>query len=337
MHGPWFAKSLNWLDGQIASGNYATDGYDGPLTWVAERYLYGHLLADGGLVQPGSVFETFFSNNHSTTVGDFETMDQQLQSLFLLDSMEAVQLESLVSQRDAGIDSLTAVEEQLATATGQELEGLLAQRENLIDQLGTAINNLDGFLQVQHSSRLTEAQTLDAQNSAIPVVEAYELNEQAVNTGLLASVLNGGLDSVTMVPLETVAAQCPYSGGTAVFRARSVLAGHMETVFDDSACSPPPQALKRPNGNGNGLSDVFRVHPNPATDGFTLTVGQNEGRRGECEVILTDLHGRILQKRTLHEGSTSMVFETKGLPTGIYFLKVLEKGSTVFSTSISVQ
>ena len=66
--------------------------------------------------------------------------------------------------------------------------------------------------------------------------------------------------------LENVASQCPYTGGTAVFKARSMLIRYPEYVFDDGQCDSQAQLFI---GNGNiGNTDIesttLKVFPNPA-------------------------------------------------------------------------
>ena len=78
-----------------------------------------------------------------------------------------------------------------------------------------------------------------SKNSAIAVAEPFEDMEQRVNDIYLQTIASNVLELTNeqQFVLEFIANECPYTGGPAVFRARNMLMGYGEYIFDDTACN----------------------------------------------------------------------------------------------------
>ncbi len=63
------------------------------------------------------------------------------------------------------------------------------------------------------------------------------------------------------------------------------------------------------------------VFPNPASD--LIAVQVNGLMRDNFDITLYDITGRVVEQKTLYQGSTIVYFDTKTLYSGVYFLKMV--------------
>jgi hypothetical protein len=76
--------------------------------------------------------------------------------------------------------------------------------------------------------------------------------------------------------------------------------------------------------------EEIALYPNPTTDRFTLQVPEYEAA---TEVLITDIQGRIIDKRSLYSSINEI--ETNELPNGIYFVRIAQgERSTVLKLVI---
>ena len=201
--------------------------------------------------------------------------------------------------------------------------------------MGILNNDIRTFFQVFDIQRANEAQAALNQNSAIVSTGIHEYNERTVNEIMLLAVPQGRPNALQITALDTIASQCPLSGGTAVFRARSYLSGYTGTIYNDNACNT--QQYQKPGGQGpSAFSEFFMVRPNPAKGYFVVSCGKDNSSKDDQDVLLYDLNGKVVRNAVLSKGDKDVTFETAGLSPGIYFVKVLEKGRLLFSTKLAI-
>ncbi|MEO1261889.1 MAG: T9SS type A sorting domain-containing protein [Bacteroidota bacterium] len=319
---------------RIATGNFATDGYDAPLTWDAEMYLYERLMADNSLMPVGSVYETFYNTHAVTSIGDFNNVKLNLWEALVFDSQEFSQWENYIETQNLLMSDQVDTEDQLSTATSQQWDNLFSQWVTKSSQLASANGDLINFIQAFQSQRAIEVQTASVQNSAVITSGIHEDNEKTVNGAMLSASLQGGPDAAQITTLDAIASQCPLSGGTAVFRARSFLSGYTGTVYDDGACNTP-QYRKSEGQVNDTVFESFTVRPNPATGHFIVDSGIGYFREGQI-VSVHDLNGKRVFHSVLSEGDKSVIFETTALVPGIYFVKITDSNNLIFSTKVVV-
>ena len=319
---------------RIATGKFATDGYDAPLTWDAEMYLYERLIVDNSLMPAGSVYETFYNAKAVTSIGGFNNVKSDLWAALVFDDQEFSLWENYIEAQDLLMSGQVDTEEQLSTATSQQWDNLYSQWTTGSGQLTSVNSDITNFIQVFQSQRAIEVQTTVGQNSAITTSGVHEDNEKAVNGAMLSATVQGGPDAAQVTILDAIASQCPLSGGTAVFRARSFLAGYTGTVYNDSACNT--QQYRKSEGQfDNAVFESFTVRPNPATGHFAVDSGKGHFKEGQI-VSVHDLNGKMVLSTVLSEGDKSTIFETTALVPGIYFVKVSDNDKLVFSTKVVV-
>jgi hypothetical protein len=97
----------------------------------------------------------------------------------------------------------------------------------------------------------------------------------------------------------------------------------------------PPQQGGTPDINGLAAED-FKVYPNPASD--MLHIRWSSELTGTATLLLTDLAGRKIAAYNVNgnQGKNSFDIPLKGLPSGMYLLK-LDAGGKQFQQKVMVQ
>lgn len=89
-------------------------------------------------------------------------------------------------------------------------------------------------------------------------------------------------------------------------------------------------------GINTNLIDEAKVNifPNPATDLIAIQI--KDLVKENYEVMLYDITGKIVEQKTLYQGSTIVYFDTKTLYSGVYFVKIIA-GSSVINKKIIIE
>src|SRR5690606_9890710 len=121
------------------------------------------------------------------------------------------------------------------------------------------------------TDRATVFNTIRQNNAAISVSEIYEINQKRVNDIFLATIPLDSfeLDSIQIDALDSIAWQCPWSGGDAVFQARGMLSIVRDTVYNDSLLCAQQQY--RLAGEGKPANKL-KIYPNPADEVMTIEI-----------------------------------------------------------------
>ncbi len=76
------------------------------------------------------------------------------------------------------------------------------------------------------------------------------------------------------------------------------------------------------------------MFPNPATD--LIAVQIKDLVKENHEVVLYDVTGKVVEKKTLYQGSTIVYFDTKTLYSGVYFVRMIV-GDRVINKKIIIE
>jgi hypothetical protein len=189
---------------------------------------------------------------------------------------------------------------------------------------------------------------LIAQNQTATYTKEYEQNEHTINAIYLkwhsASLRN---DSITarnalayksdIAMLKSIAAQCPYSGGNAVFAARAILAQYDKTYYDDKALCLEQGILWRtgkPKANKVEDNTKVKFYPNPASDYGTLSFS---GKHSDYIVRFIDLLGRVVLTQNVGSDVNTVVLPFGQTAEGIYILNISNtKNEQIFQQKVII-
>jgi hypothetical protein len=137
------------------------------------------------------------------------------------------------------------------------------------------------------------------------------------------------LDSSQITTLESIAWQCPWSGGDAVFQARGLLSFVQDNVYDDSLLCLTQQYRI---AEENLMAKELFVYPNPASD--QVTIEFNSGLIGELSVF--NSVGQIQYSKLISEDKKGITVHTVKWASGIYYCVLQHTDGTKYSASFVI-
>ncbi|MBK6331151.1 MAG: T9SS type A sorting domain-containing protein [Bacteroidetes bacterium] len=227
------------------------------------------------------------------------------------------------------------------TAVATILGAALIAEENISSMI-VSMSSQDHNL---YEQRMKDARD---NNSNIVSEEIQDVNEEAINAIFLKMMDYGldTLDSEDSTIINTLAVQCPYIGGTAVFKARSLQAMFEPAmVYDDiSLCNTIGVYKQGNNINTKGIFDdenaylkslqlknnrlaskyigsKFMLYPNPASTNITIAYDLSSNENGF--VVVYDILGRKLMVIDLDESNNKVSVNISSLQHGIFTYKYL--------------
>ena len=309
------------VDSLIAGGAFDSPAFQAEFRWHAERYLYRKLERHPELVVQGSVIDTFFIEKAGQPVGQFQAVRQSIQGLYDLTPEDSAAVADNFASITGSLDEIAGIDSALVSATGQDSLLLVQQRDSAIEVLDSLTQAQDTLLSGIQVQRTANAGPVIAGNNAITVTEVFEQNEQTVNDIYLNTWAKGifTFDSVQTASLENIAFQCPLTGGSAVFRARSLLlsAGEYDFGDDDVNCQGIGQRNSIDEGEFSDENNI-KLYPNPTT-GIVQVEWPVPSARGY--IVLIDSYGKVVMEQRFSETSR-VSFQTGQLPSGVYMFRV---------------
>ena len=87
--------------------------------------------------------------------------------------------------------------------------------------------------------------------------------------------------------------------------------------------------------NSNSINDgKVNIFPNPASDLIAIQI--KDLVKENYDVILYEVTGKVVEQKTLYQGSTIVYFDTKTLYSGVYFVKIIV-GDNVITKKIIIE
>ena len=87
--------------------------------------------------------------------------------------------------------------------------------------------------------------------------------------------------------------------------------------------------------NSNSINDgKVNIFPNPASDLIAIQI--KDLVKENYDVVLYDVTGKVIEQKTLYQGSTIVYFDTKTLYSGVYFVKIIV-GDNVITKKIIIE
>jgi Secretion system C-terminal sorting domain len=138
---------------------------------------------------------------------------------------------------------------------------------------------------------------------------------------------------------SSIAEQCPYLGGNAVFAARAMLAAHDNTYYNDRTLCLQQGIMwrvQKPKDKPlNTIDQSIKVYPNPTNTATTVSFS---ALHPACTITIIDLLGRNIGDFAVEENATNTVIPFSNTPTGIYLLTIRQtsSGEAVHQQKINV-
>ena len=124
---------------------------------------------------------------------------------------------------------------------------------------------------------------------------------------------------------QTIANQCPITGGQGVYVARSLYETIEPTIYDDeSVCQAIGISAKTDMQNTTN-STSFAIVPNPTNGVVTLSLSNITEQNAVA--VVYDALGQQVAQITIARGITEVTANLQYLSTGIYFVQLQQEGA----------
>ena len=159
-------------------------------------------------------------------------------------------------------------------------------------------------------------------NSSIFPTSPIETESKTINEILLNNLQNGQelFDASQLATLRTIANECPFEYGDAVYSARVLLQPY-DSIGTDYAEPCIENRSMISSDEASIMEQGFELFPNPNKGIMTLVYQLNETDRGELSIY--DLAGRKLKAYSLITGNTTLTIEENDLSNGVYLYQVI--------------
>jgi hypothetical protein len=172
------------------------------------------------------------------------------------------------------------------------------------------------------SGNYTQAQSV---NSSVVTNAKMATALKSFNTLYTGNLVNGfkyELSSSQKSVLESLAQQCPYEYGPAVFQARAYLKACGYSLDYKNVCEEMnPASIARMMTPKNNEMEGFSldVYPNPANDKLNVSATLPAGVSGE--IIFYDGIGNKIASEKLAEGANTTEIDVSKIAAGVYYYK----------------
>lgn len=311
----------------IANDSYSPPEFTEESKWMAKNYLYSKINDNPEMLNE-SLFSDFHSIYSDSSVGNFtEVIDsiKTLSSISASDSLLLTHADSLIKEY----------------STSLELYDSLYDAE-IIDSLTwlfnkNSISTLISLISVNasstlHAIKIAKEERVDeiiSQNSSISFSKEIEENERQINEIYLNTIAKNIriFTDNQKSQLLSIAHQCPFSGGRAVYRARSIclLFSHSEIYNDNALCNSLGLYRKaNPLLNKNSFSYAF---PNPTDKSVTISYSFQTDAKTELRIYSSDL--KLINSEPINPDSKRIIFIVENLMQGLYIYNFVQNDQVV--------
>jgi hypothetical protein len=280
----------------------------------------------------------FYTTYTDSAIAALNEVDDSISGLYFYSAYLSNSYHVIDSTLNVLSDSI-AVLDSLMNSDTLNAPTYISIKETLRLQAITLQNSLavlDAQIESLRENRAISASDL---NGEISPNQLPESNEQIINEIYLSTIavgtyaLNGSQASTVL----SVAQQCPYAGGKAVYRARTLylLVDPLIEYDDDSICllygiyrnDDPSPSMVTETGN-------IILIPNPAND--FVTVIYRTVAKGSCSLYITDVTGKLVEKVDLPCDKTHYDFSVSGIYNGLYLVNVLNNDESIGRSKMAI-
>ena len=172
-------------------------------------------------------------------------------------------------------------------------------------------------------------------NEEISADYAYEQSHKSIDN-IYFNTISKHIYEFNEAQWDTIyetAFKCPYTYGSAVFKARDLFRLKIDTIeFDDRVLCDTSQM--KYSDNFKEISNGFRLYPNPSKDYFILQSFKTDS--SNLTVFITNVVGTIIDKRKFDTFKQSMLISCEDYSAGLYFCLIKEDDMTVWRSKFIV-
>ncbi len=314
-------------DVQAATSQLLNIDYEAVTNYKLDADLMDKLKRDPQLIATMQEIQDFYDANYNSPLerlSETKNIEQQLSATATAKlaeiSTKINDLETiLTAQTTANFDPTAMV----------TIQDLLAE-----------INALEETVMVEKVQKAIDAKAI---NDNISSYKNYEENERIFNSIRLEKFINNSdLDPTDKSALQTIAWQCPYEGGPAVFNARALLAsiGIIEDYDDVAMCSLAGISARVAHTNTNNslvneeglqLEDIKEklIATKLFLNQNILTIASSQMVSSNCTIKINDATGREVLNTILNAKTGVQKLDVATLNNGVYVALLLDNNGNL--------
>lgn len=324
--------SLSSLEKAVMQGDIQTADYTESQNWTLDNSLYTTLKEQPDLLVSNPDAIDFIDDKSTSTEGAFWSVKEQFEQAVVWQTQQKqllLQNEQLIvslNQQIAVLDSIShadSIDNSLLINTyTQQIEQLRWNNQNIINTF--------------EQNKMDKADLALAQNAQVVDTKVVEYNEKVINEIYLTSILkgNGSFTSEQLQTLQSVAQQCPLSGGNAVYRARSMYGLVAEVWYNDEANCEAAGYNWEEKQTPVQLTG-YNLVPNPAKDNVSLIYPIQESAT-DLVIELVDVLGKVVYSTPIDGRWGQYDINISQLSEGLYFCRVRNAHTNLYTTKLVV-
>jgi exonuclease VII small subunit len=283
------------------------------------------------LVNWNTSVATFYNNVQNGLIGKFYAVEKGIRGLNTPSSPLSTSYNALLDDLEAIGIAINEIDIQLESANEAQTTTLLAEREDLLEQVEQRLGQLDevkGQIASEKTGRIAQ---LLSDNTAIVPVASYQGYQKTVFEIYLQTVAsdNTSFSTSQQASLSDISSKCPSTDGVGVYWARYLRQYYEpEWVSPLDDCGLLSLRSQEVTAEGRPLSGIS-LFPNPANNSLQLTMGMNTSPN--ITVSIFDALGKNYLNKEFDLSNEPAEIDVSGLAPGIYFYAVKD-GSTIFHT-----
>lgn len=317
------------MDEAIARGEVVTPIYALPMDFEARKYLFDKLSKNNALLQSDPEFQTFYSGEIQSNTDELRQVTEAAETIYNMTSNLSAQIEQNAESIKQNLSQISQNNDLIAASSLNDME-----KENLeaVNRaLGVTNQSLQNYNEVAISSlsndRILNAENIRITNSGIITNASYDVNEKTVSDIYFNTIAKQvfKLDASQASILLSIAQQCPFAGGTAVYKARALynIYNPNQEYEDNLICLNEGVVLRQANPAGTFIENhtsYALLHPNPANNILNIVYSFGKDIKGSLE-IFTSL-GLKLSTFVLSANESNASINTSELTSGIYYYQI---------------
>ena len=130
--------------------------------------------------------------------------------------------------------------------------------------------------------------------------------------------------------LQSIAQQCPFSGGRSVYIARAILHEYFsEMVYNDEDLCAAEGLMRKKNENNRVLSNKLLISPNPANE--LVNIIYCNDKDPIVSTILCSMEGKTLQTQ-----NNCLPIVVKNLCPGLYVVNCVTNEGNILTAKLTI-
>jgi hypothetical protein len=322
------------LEKAIADGSYNPTDFPEESFWMAQLFLFQKLMKDPGAISDPTLL-AFYNSNINSNLDEINKIRKETASLpttSFSDSTILANNDSLLRQNITMLENVTKslydgrITEAQYNATSDQLKQVIENLSEISRQIEDNIRN----------QRNQQAETIRTLNSLITTTKHYEENEKFVSDLYLKTVGKRITEVSTndQSQLLSIAHECPFIGGQAVYKARALyrLINPLEEYDDYPLCHSLGLLKKRPSENSPLLESV--VFPNPCSTSATLAYSILEDTKTILEIF--DFSLKLIATEILNNDERQKQLDFSQYKQGLYIYNIIQNNHVISSGKFSI-